>query len=256
MSYFHLRYDYPDSTHLERIIDFVRRIDCTNRLIVMEKKSTNDKDHVHCIFTDRRSENQVRKTFRDKFPNAKGKDEKGKGECKDYQLKPIKADDKRTLEESLYDAEKYLCKGDNTLTQPNIVLQTGKYTAEFTVQAHIDYWLLNEFLNKNKKMDDKGPMDQYMIVTHRVEKVVKQKKNFYNDVIDMLHMQYPEREWTLRDTPIMYHTVLKMHGKHFRPYGPQQLENELNIIMNILCHGAHSHDMYEVLKSRGNIPHL
>jgi len=244
MAYFHLRYDYKSPDHLERFIDFVRRIDCTDRLIVLEKKTTNQKEHLHCIFTHRRKLTTVRQQFMAKFPDTNGKDDK------EYQLKQLclKRDDE------LYEAEKYLCKGNDTLTEPNIVLQTGKYTVEFTVQAHSDYWTLNEFLNKNKK-PVVGTMDQY-IVTHRIEKVVKPKKNFYSDVIDYLHLQWPDKEWTLQHTPYMFQAILKMHGKHFRPYGPQQLENEMNIIMNILVYNAHYDNMYEQLKQRGNIPNL
>jgi len=198
---------------------------------------------LHSIFQHDKTESTVRQQFVKKFEDYKGR-------SKEYQLKIIP-------DIELYDAEKYICKGDRADSPPDIIYQTGKYTMDYTVQLHVAYWELNAFVNKNKKKtEQEGPMDSYVVITHRVERVVKPKKNFYNDVIDYLHMQYPERDWTLRDTPLMYHAVLKMHGKHFRPYGPQQLENELNIIMNILCHGAHSHDMYEVLKSRGNIPHL
>lgn len=243
MSYFHLRYDYKSPTHLERFIDFVRRIDCTHRLIVLEKKTTNQKDHLHCIFTDRRSKSMVRQDFLKKFPDTNGKVDK------DYQLKEIP-------ENELYDAEKYLCKGDDTLTQPNIVLQTGKYTVEFTVKAHADYWELNVLLNANKKpVANAGPMDQF-VVHHRIEKVVKPKKNFYSDVIDYLHLQWPDKVWTMKDTPFMLTAILKLHGKHFRPYGPQQVENEMNVIMNILVFDEHYTHIYDTIKARGNIPNL
>lgn len=255
MAYFHLRYDYKSADHLERFIDFVRRIDCSDRLIVLEKKTTNQKEHLHCIFTHRRLETTVRQQFMKKFPDTDGKG------GKEYELHEIKSDTKkevhRTFEEALYDAEKYLCKGDIiTREQPNIVLQTGKYSVEFIVKAHTDYWLMNDFLNKNKKPTaNAGPIDQY-IVTHRIEKVVKPKKNFYNDVIQFLFLQYPEREWNIRDTPLMFHAIMKMHGKNFRPYGPQQIENEMNVIMNILVFESHYTDMYEQIARRGNIPHI
>ena len=246
MDYFHLRYDYKSSDHLERFIDFVRRVDCKDRLIVLEKKTTNQKEHLHCIFTHRRKLTTVRQQFMDKFPDTDGKG------GKEYSIKQLclKSDDE------LYEAEKYLCKGDATLTPPNIVLQTGKYTLEFTDKAHADYWTMNEFLNANKKPTaNSGPIDQY-VITHRIEKVVKPKKNFYNDVIQFLHIQYPDREWNIRDTPIMFNAIMKLHGKHFRPYGPQQLENEMNVIMNILVFDSHYADMYEQIARRGNIPHI
>lgn len=255
MAFFHLRYDYKSADHLERFIDFVRRIDCTHRLIVLEKKTTNQKEHLHCIFSHRRTKSTVRQQFLDKFPDTDGKG------GKEYELHEIDGKAKngkpeRPFEEALYDAEKYLCKGDNAMTQPNIVLQTGKYTVDFTVQAHADYWTLNEFLNANKKpVANAGPIDQF-VVHHRIEKVVKPKKNFYNDVIEYLKIQWPDKEWTIKDTPYMFAAIMKLHGKNFRPYGPQQLENEMNVIMNILVHDEHYTQMYDVLKARGNIPNL
>jgi len=243
MAYFHLRYDYKSADHLERYVDFVRRIDCSHRLIVLEKKSTNDISHLHSIFTHRRTKSTVGQQFMEKFPDTNGRK-------KEYQLKEL-------TDAELYDAEKYLCKGDiHTREPPNILLQTGKYTVEFTVKAHSDYWELNDFLNKNKKPTaNTGPIDQY-VITHRIEKVVKPKKNFYNDVIQFLSIQYSDREWNIRDTPIMFHAIMKMHGKNFRPYGPQQIENEMNVIMNILVFDSHYADMYEQIARRGNIPHI
>jgi len=244
MAYFHLRYDYKSADHLERFIDFVRRIDCTNRLIVLEKKSTNQKEHLHAIFTHRRKKTTVRQQFLEKFPDTNGKIDK------DYQLKEIPETD-------LYDAEKYLCKGDKT-TPPDIVLQTGKYTAERTTQLYAEYWLNggpSEAGSASGSPEPDGTMQPF-IITHRIEKVVKPKKNFYNDVIQYLLLQWPEKEWTIRDTPFMFRAIMKLHGKHFRPYGPQQLENEMNVVMNILVFESHYDTMYETIKQRGNIPNL
>jgi len=245
MPYFHLRLDYRSAEDLERYIDFVRRFPGKDKLIVLEKKGTNDKPHLHSIFLHDRSKSAVLNQFAKKFECYIGTKQ---SKANEYQLKPL-------TEAELYDAEKYLCKGEGAVMPPNIVLQTGKYSMEYTVSLHIAWWEMNAFLTKNKPKEQTGPMDNY-IVTHRVEKVVKPKKNFYNDVIDYLHIQYSNREWTLRDTPLMFSAIMRLHGKHFRPYGPQQLENEMNVIMNILCHCDHYNDMYDKLKERGNIPNL
>jgi len=240
MAYFHLRYDYKSPDHLERFIDFVRRIDCTHRLIVLEKKTTNDISHLHSIFTHRKTLSTVRQQFLTKFPDTDGKK-------KEYQLKEIP-------EAEIYDAEKYLCKGDK-ITPPDIVLQTGKYTAERTVQLYTEFWM-NGGPSEARSAPQPDGTIQPFIITHRIEKVVKPKKNFYNDVIQYLLLQWPDKEWTLKDTPFMFRAIMKLHGKHFRPYGPQQLENEMNVIMNILVFESHYDTMYEVIAQRGNIPNI
>jgi len=242
MSYFHLRLDYRTADDLARYVDFVTRLPGKDKIIVLERKTTNDKPHLHSIFIHDKTESTVRQQFMKKF-----EDYKGRG--KEYQLKQIP-------DVELYDAEKYICKGETTLDSPDIILQTGKYNIEYTVKLHIAYWELNAFVNKNKTQVQNGTMEPFITVTHRVEKVVKPKKNFYNDVIDYLHLQYPEKEWTLNDTVLMYYGIMKLHGKHFRPYGPQQIENEMNVIMNILCHARHCENMLQVLKDRRNIPNL
>lgn len=241
MPYFHLRLDYRTADGLERYLDFVKRLPGKDKLIVLEKKSTNDKPHLHSIFIHDRTLSTVRQQFLKKFDDYDGKKN-------EYQLKELKDDE-------MYDAEKYLCKGEGPDRPPDVVYQTGKYTMENTVSLHIAWWEMNALLTKNKPIDKNCTMDNF-VITHRVEKVVKPKKNFYNDVIDYLHLQYSNRDWTLKDTPLMFAAIMRLHGKHFRPYGPQQIENEMNVIMNILCHNDHYNDMYEKLKERGNIPNL
>jgi len=243
MHYFHLRVDFRDASDFEKNLDFIRRLPGKDKLLVLESKSTNATPHFHCIFNDSHSESRVRQLWKDKFPDYDGKLKK------EYQFKQLK-------ETELYDAEKYLCKGEDTFSPPNIIIQCGKYNIESVINLHTEYWRTGGPRQKLQQPIPDGTMQPFVTVTHVIEKIIKPKKNFYNDVIEYLRLQFPDREWNIRDTPIMLRAILKLHGKLFRPYGPSQIENEMNVIMNILVHESHYSDFYEVLKNRGNIPHL
>jgi len=236
-----LRVDYKNVDDLDANMKFVRDTNSTSTLMVCERKTTTDAPHFHAIFTFDKTISTLRQQWKKVFPQYDGKKN-------EYCIKEIP-------EIELYDAEKYLCKGDSQVAQPNVYLQTGKYTIERVIELHADYWSNGGPRAPPVKTED---IRQYgeTIITHRVEKIIKPKKNFYNDVIDYLHRQFPERVWNARDTPIMLNAIMKLHGKLFRPYGPQQIENEMNVIMNILVFDSHYADMYEILKARGNIPHL
>lgn len=255
MPCYHLRIDYKSPQDLEKGVQFVKDQFSVNTIIVSEKKTTNQKDHTHAQFWS----DTILSTLRQQF-HAFMLPSVYEGRIKkEYCLKIVP-------DHEIYDSEKYMCKGSlDGITPPDILLQTGKYTIEKTIQLHSEWHEIARQIKARAAQaaqtdtpSSAGDIRQYgeTIITHRVEKVVKPKKNFYNDVFDYLHRQYPDREWTLRDTPIMFHAILKFHGKLFRPYGPQQLENEMNVIMNTLCFAEHYSDMYEQVKARGNIPHL
>jgi len=237
----HLRVDYKNATDLEANMKFVTEIKSLDSLMILERKTTNDVPHFHALFWFDKTLSTLRQQWKKLFPAYDGKKN-------EYCIKVVP-------ELEVYDTEKYLCKGENALTPPDVFLQTGKYSVERTIELHLEYWARG---GPRVKEENKEDIRHYgeTIITHRVEKVVKPKKNFYNDVIEYLNRQFPDRVWNLRDSPIMLNAILKLHGKHFRPYGPQQLENEMNVIMNILVFDSHSSEMYDVLKNRGNIPFL
>lgn len=249
MPCYHLRVDYKSPEDLEKGLQFVKDQLSVDSIIALEKKTTNQKEHFHAQFwTD-----TILSTLRQQFHVAMLPSVYEGRIKKEYCLKIVP-------DHELYDSEKYMCKGENALTPPNLYLQTGKYTIEKTIELHAEWYRFGGPRAKGNGTPLLASGDvqtqHETVIHHRIEKVVKPKKNFYNDVIDYLHRQYPDREWTLRDTPIMLTAILKLHGKLFRPYGPQQLENEMNVIMNILCFDEHHNNMYEQVRLRGNIPHL
>ncbi len=40
----------------------------------------------------------------------------------------------------------------------------------------------------------------------------------------------------MKDFPCNYAAIMKLYGKHIRTHGPQQLDNEMNVIMHILVY--------------------
>jgi len=243
MKPFHFRVHFKTPEDFDKCMAFIREQNSLDTLVVNEVAAITKKLHFHSIF----STDTILSTLRQQFHRAMLPSVYD-GKKNEYCIKQIP-------DIEIYDAEKYLCKGDSQVAQPNVYLQTGKYTVERVIELHADYWSNGGPRAPPVKTED---IRQYgeTIITHRVEKIIKPKKNFYNDVVEYLHRQFPERVWNARDTPIMLNAIMKLHGKLFRPYGPQQIENEMNVIMNILVFDSHYADMYETLKARGNIPHL
>lgn len=241
--YCHFRVDYRDD--LPQQVEFVKTVSSKDVLVVLEKKSITGVPHLHAIFSYSGVFSTLRQQWKKKFPGYDGKKDKS------YQLKIIPDDELRQ-------AEQYLCKGDDCLTQPEIYLQGGKYSVEYTIELHTAYWQYGGPGKGDVKPDVPGThlrAGTYHI-EHSVVRVVKPKKNFINDVIEALRRQYPERKWDTRDSPIIFEKLMRLHGIHTRVYGPAQLENEMNVLLNILCYDGHFSDMYEIIRSRGNIRHL
>ncbi len=243
MYYANLRVDYKDD--LNEQTEFVRSSSSRDILMIIERKSTNDKLHFHALFSTEINFSTLRQQWKKKFPGYDGK------KNKDYSL---------TIQdpEKMRGYEQYLCKGPNSLTQPNVQLQAGKYTIEYVIELHTAYWEFGGPGSGDVKEDVPGTQMRAGTyhIEHSVVRVVKPKKNFINDVIEALRRQYPERKWDTRDSPIIFEKLMRMHGVHTRVYGPAQLENEMNVLLNILCYEGHYSDMYEIIRSRGNIRHL
>ena len=254
MPFFHLRVDPRSEKDRDANIDFIKRLAGKHRLVVKEFKSVAGTEHYHAIFEDSRSESRVRAQWKEKFPDYDGKIKK------EYQFKEIP-------EQELHNAEKYLCKGESPLVGPDIVLQTGKYTVEKTVELHCQYWQYGGPQAKLETMpsDPNQTTMTNFTVTHTVQKIVKAKQpNFYERFIESINLKYREesgghyvdRDWKLTDTPLVLKELLRHHGKHFRPYDVSLFEKEMNLIMGILTFDSHWSDFYEQLKNRRNIPHL
>jgi len=242
---FTLRYDQKEGLDDERVLQWVREHARTpDILAVFELAKQTKKPHFHILFWYDKTESTLGQHFRPAFPELSGKK-------KEWCIKAVT---------DLYGAEKYHCKGAGVIHQPDVRLQTGKYTIERVIELHADWFAFGGPRDEQPEYTGNPSEDirayGQAVITHRIEKIVKPKKNFFNDVIEHLRKTYPDRVWNIRDTPLMLDAVLKLHGRLFRPYGPTQLENEMNVIMNILVPESHYADMYEQLKARRNIPHL
>lgn len=247
MWYCHLRVDYNDD--LPQMIEFVKTSSSKDILMVREFKKSNGRVHFHALFSTEIGISTLRQQFHRVSPGVYD----GK-KLKNYMLEDVqkKKDDFRGFEQ-------YISKGKGVLEPPDVILQGGKYSIEYVIELHTAYWQYGG-PNGNTEVTEEIPGTYQRAGTYHIEhsviRVVKPKKNFINDVIDALRRQYPERKWDTRDSPIIFEKLMRMHGIHTRVYGPAQLENEMNVLLNILCYDGHFSDMYEIIRSRGNIPHL
>jgi len=248
MNHFHLRVDYRSASDLSANLDYIARRNGADRLVVLEKKSTNEKDHFHAIFNDDRSESQTRNLWKQKFTDYDGKFKK------EYMMELI-PNPKRP---SLIDAERYLCKGESKEIGPVVAYHTGRFTTEYIAQRHEEYWRIHDDTHPPHLIQSHFDTLGTVISTAVAPPPKKKAPTFLQRLIMRLEDDAPaEYKWDVkRDTPKFLMMLLKAHGKHFKPYGPQQIENEMNVLLNHFCFESHYADFYDVIKNRGNIPHL
>jgi len=255
MVYFHLRFDHADEAELAKHLDFILRLPAADKFVVHEFKTICKTPHTHAIFYDDRSMSAVRAAWQKKFPHVDGK------ETKAYQLEycnseedPRKAKTKKLR--TLLGGECYLAKGEGLGSPPDVRLVKGKYTADFIEARHVEYW------------KDGGPQlvqatlqNTSGVVIHEHQHVLvkpprKIKPKFIVSVIDRIERNYPDRTFTTKDNPLFLKMLISMHGSNFIPYGPVQLENEMNILQNHFCFQEHFTHMYDTIKNRGAVPDL
>jgi len=244
--YFHLRVDYRDKAGLDSQLDWLARTYAADRLVVLEEKK-DSKPHFHAIFGDNNIMTTVRQHWKKRFPDYDGKFEK------DYQL--IEIPNKRNP--SMIDAERYLCKGKSAEIGPNIAYKTGKYTDEYIAERHAEYWKHGGPKEPEVKFTHEC-LNTWVVPQSQTKAPRKKAPNFFQNVIAHLELNPPMGgvAYKATDAPYILKTLIKFHGQNFKPYGPQQIENEMNLLLNVLVFQDHYDDIYEKIRLRGQIPHL
>lgn len=228
---FHLRFDHRSEEDLTKHLDFILRLPGKDKLVVLENKSTTAAEHTHAIFSDSRSLSRVRASWKEKFPDVDGKADK------QYQCKAIP-------EGELDAARRYLCKGEKLGEHPRVLMNKGFFTLDVIESLHVEYWKINSELKPKNAT----------LVVHQHEHVLvrappKKKPTFFQSVIDHLDRMHPERKWRTTDWKIMFAALYKFHGVNFRPWGPQQLMNELRVLLAHYCYEEYFTDaMDEIIK--------
>lgn len=230
----HHRLDHKSDADLARHLDFILRLPLENKLVVLEKKSTNDKPHTHAIYSvDHISFSMLRQHWKKKFPDYDGKTDK----C--YQMKELS-------ENEIHATEKYLCKGDNLETSPEVLLSKGKFTQDYITARHVEWW---SFIRQPTQTIDEKLGGGAPVIHHHLHELVKpakkKKPNFFEQVIEYLDRQHPERTWKVSDSKIMLAALYRMHGANFRPWGPQQLVNECRVLLAHYCYADFYTDAME-----------
>jgi len=231
---FHLRFDHRSEDDLKKHLDFILRLPGKDKLVVLENKDTNDAEHTHAIFTDSRSLSRVRASWKEKFPDVDGKADK------QYQCKLIPEDE-------IDGARRYLCKGEKLGEYPRVLMKKGFFTEDVIQSLHVEYWKINQDLKAKH-----APQTVYYKHEHvLVRAPPKKKPTFFESITESLDRTYPKREWKVKDWKIFFAKLYEFHGAKFRPWGPQQIMNELRVLLNHYCYEEYfTHAMQEVIELR------
>ena len=248
-TYYHLRVDYRSQADYDTIIRYVKQTTATNILLVHEISKVVSKPHIHCIFDETRSLARLRAMFQERFLYPYD------GKKKEYCFEHVEGD--------LEAAERYVCKGKD------IRLKTGKYTDELVQVRNKQYWEINaECVKANTMKPTDGTLESFgfvpktQVIIHEIQRTPRKSRSFIADVVQSLESSVSEMddwEWfhpaAIRNhSEMVLRTLLKMHGRDFKPYGDSQIENEFNVIVQCLSPDYQTKTMLERLKHRGVIP--
>lgn len=195
-------------------------------LIVHEISEKVGKPHIHMLFRLCIGEDAVRQRIKKIFPGIDGTKH-------EYHIKSIP-------EENIPNALKYLCKGKDRLTQPDVVYKE-KYTEDDIKRYHALYWHMDS--------GDAAACDPHyrpsrtestVIETSVSQRVVterKKTKKFLELVCDKIAEGKPsDYKWKSDVDGRYWHLVLvRMHGANYTKFNAYEIEKELNAIQSHFC---------------------
>jgi len=134
MPSYHLRCSLVNLTEVQ---DFIK-LNSTRYLTCREEADeTVNRTHIHSHLIISMKPQSFRNKLLTAFPELKG--------TKDYSF--VEARDEDGM-------DRYICKGTSLQDMPIIVQKYGlRYTDEYILQAHRDYWEINKSLKKKEKVD-------------------------------------------------------------------------------------------------------
>jgi len=271
-SYYHLRVDYRSDADLEMCLRYLKQTSAKNIIVAHEVSKEVQKNHIHCIFDETLSLARLRAKFHERFETPYD------GKKKEYCFEHVEGE--------LEAAERYLCKGE-ALGKYDIRLNTGKYEDELVNARNAQYWEIHDEIRKAHTMKPlDGSFDAFafkkgtQVIIHEHVTAPRKSRSFIADVVAKLELEIEhmtekqicfdgtnvldatrldEFEW-FSPPKVKSHaryvvtTILKMHGKNFKPYSDAQIENEYNAVVQCLAPDYQTKTMIDRLKHRGNIP--
>lgn len=291
-NYFHFRVDYKSDADYEIIIRYIKQLGSKNSLVVHEISKDVKKNHLHCIFDETLSLSRLRAKFHALFQivdasgNTKNKYD-GSHDFKEYaytnvERVPDHIGNLPTHQEALEQTERYLCKGESRGTY-DVRYFRGDYTEDVLRDRNGQYWDISDEIKKAHAMKPlDGPLGAFgfkrgtQVIIHEHAPAPRKSRSFIADVVarieaEIEHMTDNHVLWTNDSTRLnefewfrpgqvkshaayVVKTILKMHGKNFKPYSDGQIENEYNVVVQCLADDYQTKTMMDRLKHRGNIP--
>lgn len=253
MTWYKIRYTptQPDDLGSQNFVKFFKQQIDKNILVISEFGKKHKVFHYHVCIESHLAESSLR----NKLVEAVG--------CVGSKNRPPETKNTYALgvvkptAEDLRAYEQYCCKSDSqTSTGPVIHVQRGKYTVEYVVECFADYWKYGGPKDTEQRIVPNGTMEPYVQVVHHVhEKTPRKKRTTFNeDVVNQLTVDYPEKQWSVEDMPIVLNKVVRMHGTCIKNFGIDQIEKECLAIMTHLDPDAMVHEVLERVAQRGQLP--
>jgi len=180
---YHIRYTCSGQIQ-DQIVDFISR----NAHKYIISREIASREHIQCYVVT----NIVKKTWVNKF------NEKFKG--MDRRDKYVELDKGNTL--------LYVCKGES-LDKVPVVIQKRGFTDDDVTEYHKQYW---------KSKIPEGIQNICVSLPEiKPEKVKKAPKpTFMKEIRQILEEEYPEKEWSMTDKPIVFKKIMFMLGQNCR----------------------------------------
>lgn len=180
---YHIRYTASGDL-LDSIVDFVTR----NAQQYIISREFASREHIQCYVVT----NVVKKTWVNKF-NMKftGMDRRDK-----------------YVELDKGNTKQYVCKGKSLLEPPDIIAKRG-FTDEDVMQLHKQYWE-SHIPEEIKNIPVLPPEVE-------IQKPPKVKKpTFMKELRQTLEDEYPDKDWSMKDKPIVFKKLMYMLGQNCR----------------------------------------
>lgn len=156
--HFALRMDILSPEDVTSISEWLNGVS-SNHFVVREHGSDSENPHMHAVLFSAQKIASLRQSFRRKFPQHTGNSSYSLKECN----------------EDVEAYGRYLCKGGDRESMPDVVCRLGMdYTDEWVKAMHDQYWVNNDALVSNRRK-------RAMNMVERLELECKEKQIRWTD---------------------------------------------------------------------------
>lgn len=206
MKILHLRV-HKDREECLRIAEWVKTQ--TIRMLAVYEKDA-ERDHMHIMFITDLSIERMRAKILERFKELKGKRNEYYG---------------LSVKDDMEAQERYLCKGEQEWSMPDIILCTHHYTDDKIRERHEQYWEINRQLREDSK---NAKTESFL---HYVCKQLPDKMDFTNNY----------------DKRIVFLKVMECLGKKAKVMDSIIVRRLCNGVWNIKDHKRFGEYMYQLV---------